>query len=360
MEDRVKRALGRVRVVMRTNKWSQVEMAKKIGVTQKTLSFWLTGRTRPVIEKVRVIEELCNKYEQSNRKSNKGNKVGNKENNESNKEEITDKILKGILLEAKTGREMDESDKQDNNKHKEYYNGKVIALALEEKNNSRLILYPSLAGVEDEWYKMGGQSALFYKYIVGPRLKKKPVIRKDNDIKHRFRHGVVSVHWGEKFIKDVETIGLVVKKMEYGLIVAEMEREYTMNEIKEMKKREQQDGERVKKMIMPVKNYPDIYGLMRQLAQILPPKIKKMDVVYRESFGKTMLDVLTNMHKVYFRMANGRMPVALAREEMLGQVDDITALLAIIDENQMFDLVTRTRIGETLVDIKTIIKKRLN
>ena len=25
----------------------------------------------------------------------------------------------------------------------------------------------------------------FYKYIVGPRLKKKPVIRKDNDLRHK-------------------------------------------------------------------------------------------------------------------------------------------------------------------------------
>lgn len=369
MKDRAEKALDRLRIMMRATKMSQVDVAGKIGVTQKTLSFWLTGKTHPVIKKVQVIEEFCNNFEQSNKKSNKSNKEGNKGNNESNKnkkgnaksnnEELTDRILKGILVEAQAGKELDEQDKVLQEKHREYYNGKVIALSLEEKNNSRLILFPSLAGIEDEWYKMGGQSALFYKYIVGPRLKKKPTIRKDNDLKHRFKNGIVSVHWGEKFMKDVAVIGLIAKKIDYGLIIVEMEREYTVNEIKEMREQEQKDIEKVKKMIMPVKNYPDVYGLMRQMSHFLPPKIKKMDVVYREAFGKKILEALVNLHKIYFRMANGRMPESLAKEEMLMQIDDITAILAIIDENQLFDLVTRTRLGETLVELKTTIKKRL-
>ena len=72
-----------------------------------------------------------------------------------------------------------------------------------------------------------------------------------------------------------------------------------------------------------------------------------------------MLETLTNLNKIYFRMANGRTQIEMAREEMLGQIDDMTALLAIIDENQLFDVATRTRIGETIVDVKIMIKKRL-
>ena len=169
----------------------------------------------------------------------------------------------------------------------------------------------------------------------------------------------MAVHWGEKFIKDVKTIGLNAKRIDYRIIIVEMEREYTVNEILEMRKVEQENEERVKRMITPEKNYPDLYGLMRQLMRILTPKIKKMDGVYREVFGKHMLDILVRMVEVYFRMANGRMLVDVAREEMLGQVDDMTALLAIVDESQLFDLVTRTCVGETLVDIKVAIKRRL-
>ena len=273
--------------------------------------------------------------------------------------DFTEKVLKGILVETQSGKELDESDKQNDEKYRGYYNGKGIALALEDKNNSRLILYPSLSGVKDEWYKMGGQSALFYKYIVGPRLKKKPIIRKDNDLRHRFKHGIVAVHWGDKFMQDVAELGLEVKRIDYGIIIVELGRSYCAKEIEEMRKREREEQDKVKRIILPEKNYPDLYGLLRQLMQILTPKIKKMDTVYREVFGKDMLEILVKMVEVYFRMANGRIAVEHAREEMLGCVDDMTALLAIMDENQLFDLVTRTRIGETLIDIKLAIKRRL-
>ena len=132
-----------------------------------------------------------------------------KKDRQESSQNLTKKELSGILLESQSGKEMDEGDKLNDERYREYYNGKVIALALEDKNNSRLILYPSLSGTKDEWYKMGGNSALFYKYIVGPRLKKKPVIRKDNDLRHRFKHGIVAIHWGDKFMKDVALLGIL-------------------------------------------------------------------------------------------------------------------------------------------------------
>ena len=40
-------------------------------------------------------------------------------------------------------------------------------------------------------------------------------------------------------------------------------------------------------------------------------------------------------------------------------MDDIAAILAIVDENKLFDLATRVRVGETLVDLKNTIVRRL-
>ena len=274
-------------------------------------------------------------------------------------DDLTTKVLEGILLENQAGREMDEGDKQNDEKYREYYNGKVIALALEDKNNSRIILFPSLSGKKDEWYKMGGQSALFYKYVLGPRLKKKPIIRKDNDLRHRFKHGIVAVHWGDRFMKDVALLGMRAKRIDYGIIVVEMERTYTAKEIEEMRNLEKSEQDKLIKMVMPEKNYPDLYGLIRQLARLLPPKIKKMDAVYREVIGSEMLEKLIKLVEIYFQMANGRMPVQEAHGELLRQIDNMTALIVIIDENQLIDLTTRTRIGEILVDIKLTIKRRL-
>lgn len=404
MEDRVNKALGRLKTVMQTNNWSQTEAATRIGVAQKTLSFWLTGKVNPTAKKIEVIEEFCRSYEKSNEgnnaatkgnekgnesnnvaaesnrksndtrgesisegnsKSNKGNEKSNRKSNNTNKksnndnDELTAANLTGLLIEAQAGKELDEQDKNNQEKYREYYNGKVIALSLEDKNYSRLILFPSLSGAEDEWYKMGGHSALLYKYVVGPRLKKKPVIRKDSDLQHRFKHGIVAVHWGDKFINDVDTIGLRARRIDYGIIVVEMERSYTANEIGEMHKQEKSEQNKVAKIVMPEKNYPDLYGQIRQLVRLLPPKIKKMNIAYREVIGNRALEIMIRLVEVYFQMANGRMQIAKAREEMLKQVDNMMALIVIIDENQLFDVITRARIGEVLVEIKLAIKRRL-
>ena len=72
MEDRIGKALSKLRVVMRSSGWTQVEVAEKIGVTQKTFSFWMHKKSRPFLNKVLVIEELCNKYEQGKEKGKEG------------------------------------------------------------------------------------------------------------------------------------------------------------------------------------------------------------------------------------------------------------------------------------------------
>lgn len=333
--------LGRI---LKETGWSQVTLARKLKVSQKTLSFWLSGKTAPSEANQKLINNLFN---QTVKNSSKG--------------DLVVKDLRGILLEAQAGKEFDENDKQisDSQRQKEYYNGKIIALSLEEKNNSKLILFPSLAGMDDEWYKMGGKSALFYKYFVGPRLKRKPVIRKDSDLRHRFRKGVVSVHWGERFIQDVQALGYKVQRLDYGIIVVQLDRVYSDKEIDEMLAKEREDGERVKRIVLPKENMPDLYGLIRELMRLLPPKIKKMDGAYRETLGNGLLYVVMDFTKVYFRMANGRMNRVEAREKMLGYMDDMAAYLTIVDEANLFDLVTRTRMGEILVDIRMTIKRRL-
>jgi hypothetical protein len=75
--------------------------------------------------------------------------------------------------------------------------------------------------------------------------------------------------------------------------------------------------------------------------------------------GNNLLVAVAEMYKIYFKMGNGRIEKNVALEVMLLQMDNVAAMLAIMDENKLFDLVTRVRIGETLVDLKNTVAKRL-
>lgn len=102
-----------------------------------------------------------------------------------------------------------ESSNTPNQNYKHYYKTKRFAKILEEDNTSKLILFPSANGQKDEWLKLGGNSALFYKYLIAPRLNKKPpTIRPDTDLQHRFKDGIISIHWKNQFIENLTKIGL--------------------------------------------------------------------------------------------------------------------------------------------------------
>lgn len=292
---------------------------------------------------------------------NTGNSQGGKstKNDDLAVDSLDTLALKGLLYEKSAGSELDEEDKNATPEYREYYNGKVVALALEEKNNSRLVAFPSVGKNKEEWYKLGGNSALFYKYYVGPRLGRDPKFRSDTDLRHRFKHGIVSVHWGDKFMEALRKIGYKVKKSDYGLIICDLGRTFTAKEVEEMRSKEKVDQEKIKRMIVPKYNFPDIYGNLNVIARLIPPKVKRMDATYREVFGREMLTIIVKLYEDYFKVTNGRMAMEGSAQILLSHVDEMTALLAVIDENNLLDLPTRTRFGTALIDLKNCIKRRL-
>lgn len=329
--------------------WSQATLAGMIKVSPKSLNSWLNGKSVPQKKRIKIINEVYVRVINTSK-----TKIPEAQNN------FDTKILRGILIEEQAKEDIGGKTKEMRAKRKKYFDGKIVARKLEENNYGRIILFPSRDGEdEDEWYKVGGNSVLFYKYYMGPRMGRKPVIRDDTDMQYRFKNGIAIVHWGEKFMEDVRRIGLVVQRSEFGLIIADLDKKFSPKEAEEMQNREKNDKAKVQKMIIPKENFPDIYGLIRNLAQILPPKVKKMDGAYREVFGNSLLTAVAELYKIYFKMGNGRIEKSIALGGMLMQMDNVAAILAIADENKLFDLVTRVRIGETLVDLKNTLAKRL-
>ena len=349
-----------------------VKKSNKTNVVQASLFDMLGEDARDTKNKTSVqknstvgAEKVENKtsVQETENNQNKTN-VQKSKNKASVKKEKTDDDLssvklRGMLYELTAGREMDEGDKNATKEYRDYYNGKVLTIALEDNNKSRIIAFPSVGERGKEWYKLGGNSALFYKYYIAPRLKRNPTFRNDSDLRHRFKYGIITVHWGEHLINALRELKYEVKVIDYDIIVCELGREFTEREIDEMRKREKADQEKVKRMITPKYNYPDIYGHLCALARELPPKVKKMDAAYRETIGNDTLRILMKLFRDYFKITNGRMPMEGSAQILLAHVDELAAMLAIIDENKLLDMAMRIRMGTTLVDLKNSIHRRL-
>ncbi len=272
------------------------------------------------------------------------------------------KTLRDIIQEEGANQQFTEEDKTNNEKYRKYYDAKIVAMKLEQVNDSKLILFPSLnEGNEQEWYKMGGNSALFYKNVIGPRMGRKDIkIRKDSDMNHRFTGGVTSVHWKQKFIEKMIQLGYErFEENELGILFFDLETKFSPNEIEGFREQEKRNKARVNQMVLPKNAYPELYGLFLQLARLLPPKIKRLHPAYRDMFQTEFITNLIKISKNYTRMANGEVGKSIALDGIVDASNSLLALLIIIAENGLFGIAECAKIGEILVDLKATAERCL-
>ena len=321
--------------IMRVKKWNQKALAGKLGVSQKTVSFWINNKKRPSILHEQKIEELYNSLMKT----------------------AVSADVPEELIDFQVHAEFDETEKSFSIDEKDYYDAKCYVIAKEKGNNRYIYLYPSIGSEVDGWYKVGGRSLLFYKCVLAPRLKREARLRDDTDKSYRFTHGIASVRWGNKLMEEAVRLGYEASRVQYGIIVIDLKKEFTDSEIKEMNEAIRVEKNRVKTIIKPKNNYPKLMVAMNKLVQVLPSKVKKLDASYRHILGKELLQPMAELLKIYFRFANGRMEKRDAKIEMLEGVDDLSAMIYLMDEAGMLNLTARTRMGENVVSIRNAIEE---
>ena len=348
----------KIQEILEKSGLSREEVAKKVGVSSKTLGSWVRGKSAPKGKNNERIRRVYNEIFGKKASEKKAKEAERKKLDEMGKVGVKDILLSGETVI----REEVIHDEDDDGKRK-YYDGKMVALTLEKENRDKLILFRSIEtknSEPDEWYKMGGNSLLFYVYVVAPRLKKQPKIRKDTDMRYRFREGVVSVHWKDNFVKNMEKLGLVAREGDLGMIIVDLGQTFSLSEIKTMREQAQTDRKKFQEMLMPKENFPDIYGQIRKLAQLLVPKVGHLKKRYQEVFGDRLIRRIMDLFEAYFRIANGENTKAEGYREMKILIDDIKGLIVLSDEVNWFEFTTRSRVGETLVDLNVTVERRLN
>lgn len=330
--------IDKLKEILRVKKWKQKDLAGKLNVSEKTMSFWLNGKKLPGLENTNKIEELYS---------------GLYDNNF-----LRDEVDYAIQdFQSKV--ELSEEEKTFSITERVYYDAKSYVMKMEGTNCRYIYLFPSIGKVPDAWYKVGGRSLLFYKMILAPRLGREARIRDDTDKVYRFNHGIVSVKWGDKLISEAVGLGYKAERVKFGIIVVDFLKEFTETEIRSMAESIKEERLRLKKMIKPKVNYPDIIIAVNDLVRVLPSKIKKLDKDYKTILGNELLEPAVEILKIYFRMANGRMERRDAKLEMLERVDDIMAMIYLMDECRMLNVTARTMMGENVVRIRNAIEKSL-
>ena len=248
-------------------------------------------------------------------------------------------------------------------------------MLLEKTNLTRIIAFPSVTKKQPqasqhhkenqqeqqpEWYKLGGNSAYFYKYFIAPRLHKKPVtIRPDTDLNHRFKYGIVSIHWIDNFIKRMSSLGYTFKE-ESGLYIFDLNHTFTYREVEALKKQEQKDIQQANALLRPKHPEPSLYGIILELDKIIPAKAKKLKKGFHHDFAPELNHHLIAINKYYHGYANGNIDKPTAKSHLKTALDDLGSTLVILAENNCLDITSRLRIGRLLNDLNNSIERSLH
>jgi len=280
------------------------------------------------------------------------------------RKEVAKKSSFEVLLREIQFEKSDEQQKVQNisEMEKRYYSAKIIVRELERRNNSQLILFESLGGEPGEWLKMIGNSALFYRFDIGPRIGKKPVARHDNDLREHVKGGVVAVHWIDQFAKLLKENGWERHSCDekFGIHIFNLNRKYSTAEIKEFRTQASTQLKQLNELSRPKAEYPDVWYNMLRLASFLPPKVKRMkEPTYRMLFGAPLIEQLCYIFEYYIDMANGGLAVSEAKVKILHAIDKILARITIIAEVEMWDVADLAKLGDILTELKTAVKTRV-
>ena len=328
----------KLREVKKVTGVTQKELATRLGVSSKTMSFWLNGKDTPSVKHERKIQELYLKVANAVKQKTDARKV--MEEYDARHDDGGESLRKG-LSEA------------------EYYEGKSYVISQEKGNNSRIYLYPAKGKAEDDWYRACGRSMVFYKALIAPRLGRKAQVMSDPDEEHIIGGGVVAIKHGNILMEDVAKLGFMAKRVEFDVIMIDMQKEYSEKEIAQMRAVINDELNRVKKIIKPKEIYPKIINAVNELLRVMPSKIRKLHESYRDLYAKELMEPLTEMVKIYFRLANGRMEKRDAKLELLRRTDDVAATIYMLDEGGLLSITARARMAENIVKIRDAVEEMI-
>jgi len=159
---------------------------------------------------------------------------------------------------------------------------KLRVFKLEKENYKHIYVFKSMDG----WWKVGGHSALFLKYLVGPRIKKKFEIRTDRDFYYSFRDGIIPIKDIDVFEKSLKPLRIFKKGIEPGHIVFDLLGEISPEQIKSIRNIEKEQLNELNKIINPKELLVRTLPQARVIQKAIFEMRRKLDAQTRQLIGR--------------------------------------------------------------------------
>lgn len=197
-----------------------------------------------------------------------------------------------------------EAAQKGNEQKKRFEKEKARAYELEKENYTQIILFASTGG----WWKMGGNSALYYTYYLAKQLKKEARLQPDSDYYSKFWTGIVSIRDIEglekKFEKELK-IKLNKNMSNTHLKVFDLGYKVAEDTIENMRHMRENQMRSLNSMVIPEVQLPGLQSALYEGLQITYYTNKNIPVEAREMLGAQMTERARTTVVNYTLVANG-------------------------------------------------------
>ena len=235
---------------------------------------------------------------------------------------------------------------------RKYWARKEKVYEFEKENRTRVVAFRSM----ENWWKIGGHSALFYYHQLVPRLKKRKTVklRVDTDHYHRFMDGVVLIASIDSLKAEMAELKLAIKRDDEDMVSCALEKEVSLETLQALKDIEAERMSKINQIVMPHDTYPEIYKGITEIQGEIYPLTRKMQTYERDLFGRELMLMIREMLESYVRMTHE----SVSTEEMLKRIADKAAVATFIvqelAELKIIESKRALRLAQNLLKIKQV------
>lgn len=232
---------------------------------------------------------------------------------------------------------------------------KEFAYTYEITNNRTLLLFYSGEG----WWKMGGNSALFYTHLIAPRLNIKASLKPDRDFYSKFMDGIVSIRDYSALKMNLKKLGIIVKEENELWTMFDLSFKVSQAELNNIRSIREDKIEQINQIVSVKNLYPSIAALGRKIAKSLYTKTNHCSPIDRDLIMNRLTQIaLENVVQIYMISSDGKDQVETLKT-VLKRNEKIKTYLMLMMEITAFTPEEILVIENDLVDMNTQIKAEL-
>lgn len=234
-----------------------------------------------------------------------------------------------------------------------YKDVKAKVFKFEQENRKRIVIFKNAS----DWYKIGGNSLIFYMHFVAKRLKLTVTPRQDTDYHSEFEGGVWSFRDLEEFEARLKKVGMHLHNFGQGWRSYNLGFTVTQSELEAIRKEEEMRWQRLNQVVMPVSSYPDLYAWLRGVMKTVTDRQRRMDKALQPALGNRAAEWTVAMAQSYILMANGKMEKKKFFTECGEWVEWMMSWVMVMEELRQMKMTTCLQLGGTLQKIRQMVQE---